>query len=170
MIPDNTPDLGLRPATRCARHASVFTPFLALAVAALDLVGCDSATDDGDNDSSVLGLWQEVDIDTAGNETLEDFWLDFAEDGIVTYDFECAGAGDVSEDCFERDEIDVVEIEGDSWSIRNVESDGSVFENTFTVQRDGEHLVLSEPDDEGGTDEERYVRSTRTDFTPLCAP
>lgn len=169
--------MSFMPTYRRARRASFLVPFLTVAFAALALVGCDAATGDGDDGDgpsggNILGLWQNVETDTAGNETLREFWVDFAEDEIITYDFEEAEDGDVAEDCFERDEIEVVSIDGDRWSIRNVEADSTVYESTFTVQRDGDYLVLSDEyvdeDGETETDEERYRRSTRTDFTPLC--
>lgn len=134
------------------------------------LVGCDSATENGNsNGDSVLGLWQEVETDTAGNESLRSFWIDLAEDQIITYFLDNDGTG--SGDCFDTDTLAVFNVDGDQWTFE-FDDDGQA-ERTATIRRDGDDLVLEaefEEDGETVTEMERYRRSTRTDFTPVCEP
>ncbi|MEP0545981.1 MAG: hypothetical protein ABJF88_03550 [Rhodothermales bacterium] len=149
------------------------TLLILLAALLMPLAGCDSTTDDGDgggNDgSSVLGLWQELELDSAGNESLRTFWVDIAEERFITNflvedELEVDGA---FVDCFDRDRLDVMNIDGDEWSYSDGEEDGETLVRTITINRDGDDLVIGF-DDEDSQGEQRYRRSTRSDFTPLC--
>ena len=126
---------------------------LFLALSAVTFVGCDSNDDEGGAASGVLGRW----LNTDGEE-----FLNISSDEIIVHffvDFE--GEAD---NCYERFSIDVVSIDGDDWTIVDIDGGDP---DTVRLERVGDDLVVSYGSgDEAGT--ERYVRSTQTNFTPLC--
>ncbi len=127
---------------------------LCLALCTVALVGCDSNDED---DRSVLGRWEVTDdeigtvyANISASRFVSHVLLDFDDPGI--------------EDCFIMNTSEVVDRDGDEWTLRV--SDGPDEDETVTIsiRRDGDFLEVVGEDGEV----QRLERSTRTDFSPEC--
>ncbi len=132
---------------------------LTLLLASVLFVGCDSGEDE---DDGTLGRWASTE-----NSEFTATYLEIADDELIRHQFINFGSPDPDfEGCFISDTSEVVDREGDEWTLRD--ENGEV--RVRSVRRVGDDLLIEDPRPSGpdpGTPE-LFERSTRTSFVPVC--
>lgn len=134
---------------------------LLLSVVCFTFSSCkDNGNNNDDLAGNVEGVWQ---LDSDEGDVL---YIDISTEAVASYDY-MGDSFDEGDDCYEIDISDIVEKDGNIYTITNPEFPGSEFE--ATLELNGNKLTVS-MQFMGGNLVEVYTKSNAqtSSFTPEC--
>lgn len=139
---------------------SIFKTALLSALTLSIFVSCKDNDNDNDSFEEIAGLWQ---LDSDEGDIL---YINITPDEVTSYDY-LGDEYDEGEDCYEVEISEILEVDGDTFTIEAPEFEGGQLEATITVVNGKLNIRITFLGEEL-TD--TYTRSNAQtgSFTPVC--